>query len=237
MVSAVSYLNQHAQWFPPAHQALEEPNGLLAIGGDLSRDRLLHAYRNGIFPWFNPGDPILWWSPDPRAIFDLPAFVPPRSLKKCVRQNGWHFSVNLAFDEVIAACAEPRAKQDGTWISPDMQHAYQQLHRSGHAHSVEVWQGDILVGGLYGLALGGVFCGESMFHRVSNASKAAFWALACHFSKAGGRMIDAQVPNDHLLRLGAQMVPRMTFLERLHALRDRPMPDAIWQPARYEFDV
>ncbi len=220
MVSAVSYLNQHAQWFPPAHQALEEPNGLLAIGGDLSCDRLLHAYRNGIFPWFNPGDPILWWSPDPRAVFDAPDFVPPRSLKKAVRQQGWQFSINLAFDEVIVACAAPRAKQDGTWISPDMQYAYRQLHRRGHAHSIEVWQGQTLVGGLYGLALGGVFCGESMFHRASNASKAAFWALSSHFSRAGGQMIDAQVPNDHLLSLGARMVPRMQFLERLHALRD-----------------
>ncbi|MBY6185596.1 leucyl/phenylalanyl-tRNA--protein transferase [Marinobacter hydrocarbonoclasticus] len=237
MVSAVSYLNQHAQWFPPASQALEDPNGLLAIGGDLSPDRLLHAYRNGIFPWFNPGDPILWWSPDPRAVFDLPGPPPSRSLRKIIRQKGWQFSINHAFDRVIAACAEPRANQDGTWISPQMRQAYNALHRMGHAHSIEVWEGDELIGGLYGLCIGAVFCGESMFHRRSNASKAAFWALNQHFSHLGGKMIDAQVPNEHLIRLGAAMIPRARFLERLHALRDCPLSGNGWQPRRGDFDV
>jgi len=237
MVSAVSYLNQHAQWFPPAHQALDDPNGLLAIGGDLSPDRLLHAYRNGIFPWFNPGDPILWWSPNPRAVFDIYTLSPSRSLRKAVRQQGWQYSIDLAFDRVIAACAAPRNNQDGTWISEEMQHAYRRLHREGHAHSVEVWDGDELIGGLYGLAIGSLFCGESMFHTRSNASKAAFWALSSHLQKAGGRWIDAQVPNDHLMRLGAQLLPRQEFLSHLRALRDQPLPEDTWQSGRYAFDV
>ncbi|MBY5991685.1 leucyl/phenylalanyl-tRNA--protein transferase [Ferrimonas balearica] len=236
-MNAVSYLNQQAQWFPPAHQALEDPNGLLAIGGDLSQSRLLCAYRNGIFPWFNPGDPILWWSPDPRAVFDVSQMRPARSLKKAVRQGSWHFSVNQAFDEVITACAAPRADQEGTWIGPEMQQAYRDLHRSGHAHSIEVWDNDTLIGGLYGLAIGGVFCGESMFHRRSNASKAAFWALSEVLRGYGAALIDAQVPNDHLMRLGATLLERPAFLARLGQLRDKPVPASAWQPRQGAFDV
>lgn len=200
--------------FPPA--AAAEDNGLLAVGGDLSCERLLLAYSSGIFPWFSPGDPLLWWSPDPRCLLEFPNLHISRSLAKVLRQQRYRVSFNQAFAAVLAACAEDRERSgEGTWISQAMQAAYTELHRRGYAHSVECWQGEELVGGLYGLSLGRGFFGESMFHRRSDASKVAFVALA-HLLAAGGfAFLDCQLPTLHLTSLGASEVSRQQFLGRL----------------------
>lgn len=211
--------------FPDPAEALTQPAGLLAAGGDLSPARLLQAYRAGIFPWYSAGDPILWWSPDPRCIIVPERFQPSRSLRQRLRQDGWAISVDLAFASVIAACAEPRSYADDTWISPDIQAGYSALHHLGHAHSIEVWQHDKLVGGLYGMGTGRIFCGESMFSRVSDASKLAFWALMSLAREWRLPCIDCQLENEHLLRLGAFPVPRQDYLALLHAHRDQPAPD------------
>ncbi|MDX1454884.1 MAG: leucyl/phenylalanyl-tRNA--protein transferase [Gammaproteobacteria bacterium] len=204
--------------FPPPELAMTEPDGLLAAGGDLSPARLLAAYQRGIFPWFSEGQPILWWSPDPRAVI-LPAELRvSRSLRKKLRQRPFAFTVDSAFPAVIQACAEaPRPGQDGTWITPDMQAAYIELHRQGHAHSIEVWQEDSLVGGLYGLAIGKTFCGESMFSQATDASKAAFLLLVRELQARDFTLIDCQLDNPHLASLGCQLLPRAQFLARLHA--------------------
>ncbi|GAA5188139.1 leucyl/phenylalanyl-tRNA--protein transferase [Ferrimonas gelatinilytica] len=234
MLNAVEYLDHPDADFPSPQQALEEPNGLLAIGGDLSPGRLLHAYRNGIFPWFNDGDPILWWSPNPRAVFDLSSLKISRSTQRSARRGQWHYSVNQAFEAVIAACAEPRNGDPSTWICTPMRQAYLQLHRLGHAHSIEVWHQSRLIGGLYGVGVGGVFCGESMFHRCTDASKAAVWALSREAKVLGVELIDAQILNPHLIALGAQSVSRSQFLERLTQLRNRPVPWSNWRhPVRH----
>lgn len=204
--------------FPHPEEADE--NGIVAFGGDLSPSRLMLAYRSGIFPWYSAGDPILWWSPNPRLILNLDDFKLRRSLRKKLK----HFEVrfNTAFSEVIRCCAlTPRPGQDGTWLLPEMVEAYEALHAMGYAHSVEAWQGERLVGGLYGIEVGGVFCGESMFSHVSDASKAALAALVEHIKARGFEMIDAQVPTEHLKSLGAVEVDRDYFLERLYALRDK----------------
>jgi leucyl/phenylalanyl-tRNA--protein transferase len=206
--------------FPPVGNALAEPNGLLALGGDLSPARLLAAYRRGIFPWYSVGQPILWWSPDPRAVLYPEAIRVPRSLGKLLRQNRFQVRVDTAFDAVVRACAAPRAHQDGTWITDEMAEAYGRLHRLGAAHSIEAWQGGELVGGLYGVAMGEVFFGESMFSRVRDASKVALVALC----RLGFRLIDAQVPSEHLFRMGAVEIPRSRFLSQLAACCDRPLP-------------
>lgn len=201
--------------FPPIELALKEPDGLLCAGGDLSTDRLLRAYRRGIFPWFNAGEPILWWSPDPRCVFDLAELKPSRSLRRFTRQCGWSISADQDFERVIAACAAPRDGNPGTWISADMRAAYSALHQLGHAHSVEVWDGPRLVGGIYGIALGRVFFGESMFSACSNGSKIALFALARQLSDWGFVLIDGQVRNPHLLSLGAIEIPRRQFAHLL----------------------
>ena len=193
--------------FPEVECALQHPNGLLAVGGDLSSERLLHAYRQGIFPWFSEGQPILWWAPDPRAVL-LPGGIRiSRSLRKTLRQDCFTLSADAAFAEVIRQCAAPRDAGDGTWITPHMIDAYRRLHALGHARSIEVWQDTNLVGGLYGVALGRVFFGESMFSRARDASKTALVAL----TRLGYRLIDCQLPNAHLMSLGAQNVPRRWF--------------------------
>lgn len=204
--------------FPDPRQALESPNGLLAFGGDLSPARLLAAYANGIFPWYSEGDPLLWWSPDPRCLFATDAIHRSRSLLKFLRKCGWTWSVDRAFAEVMHACAGPRAGQDGTWITPDMLAAYAGLHALGHAHSLEVWDCGDLVGGLYGVQVGRMFSAESMFSRSRNASKVALLALARVLRERGSPWIDAQVPNPHLLRMGAQQVARPVFLRELARL-------------------
>ena len=209
-----------ADVFPPVSRALTEPNGLLALGGDLSPARLRVAYRRGIFPWFSEGQPILWWSPDPRAVLYPGDIRVSRSLRKVLRQERFEIRVDTAFDAVVQACAAPRASGDGTWITHDMATAYRRLHREGTAHCVETWQNGVLVGGLYGVALGGVFFGESMFSRVPDASKVALVALA----RMGFRLIDCQVPSEHLARMGAVEIPRTAFLAHLDTWCEVPGP-------------
>ncbi len=233
MTAALPWLDADSV-FPDPGQALAHPPGLLAAGGDLSPQRLLQAYRNGIFPWFSPGDPILWWSPDPRCVISPEHFQPSRSLRQRLRQGRWRFSVDRVFDEVIAACAAPRAYADGTWISPDIQAGYRALHALGHAHSLEVWQDDELVGGLYGVAVGRMFCGESMFSRRTDASKLAFWALMQLGRHWRLPLIDCQLENAHLLSLGAVICPRPDYLQALQQLRDQPSPD--WLEAEAVLD-
>jgi leucyl/phenylalanyl-tRNA--protein transferase len=205
--------------FPPVSSALREPNGLLAAGGDLQPERLLNAYRHGIFPWFSEGEPILWWSPAPRAVFHTDGVHLSRRDRRTLRGLGWTASADTRFADVIDACAHmPRAGQDGTWITDAMQAAYRELHRLGHAHSVEVVDGDGgLVGGLYGVAVGRMFYGESMVSLASGGSKAALAALAHRLRDWGWPVIDAQVENPHLARLGAETWPRARFMAALEA--------------------
>lgn len=215
----IPILDPVALAFPPVASALREPNGLLAVGGDLSPQRLAHAYAQGIFPWFSDGDPILWWSPDPRAVIFVDRLHISRSLRKFAKRGLYTYSINRTFSQVVRGCIEQRADTEGTWITDDMYHAYCQLHEQGLAHSVEVWQHDTLVGGLYGILQGQIFCGESMFHRADNASKLALLALVRHFEGAGLELIDCQVPNPHLSRLGAETIPRTQFLDYLNRFK------------------
>lgn len=198
--------------FPPTTQALEEPNGLLALGGDLRVDTLLRAYERGIFPWFNENQPLLWWTPDPRLVLDPAEFHLSRSLRKLLRRGHFEFSIDQAFAEVMTACADTlRPDQDGTWITDDILSAYHALHVAGHAHSIEVWHQGLLVGGLYGVNLGQAFFGESMFSHADNASKAAL-ALLCLLQDVHGiRLIDCQMETPHLLSLGARTLSRPDF--------------------------
>jgi leucyl/phenylalanyl-tRNA--protein transferase len=200
--------------FPPPE--LAEPEGLLAIGGDLTSERLLVAYRQGIFPWYEPGGPILWWSPDPRLVLLPTELRITRRLRRTIRQGRFQTRYNTAFSQVICACAEtPREHEDGTWITPEMQQAYIRLHELGHAHCMETWRDGRLVGGIYGVRVGRCFCGESMFHREADASKVALVALVDRLSNEGVNMIDCQVASEHLIRLGAREIPRARFLKFL----------------------
>jgi leucyl/phenylalanyl-tRNA--protein transferase len=214
--------------FPPAERALHEPAGLLAAGGDLSPARLLNAYRHGVFPWFSAGQPPLWWCPDPRMVFLTDAVRLSRRFRQQVRGTHWEVRADTTFEAVIAACAHaPRRGQDGTWITPAMQSAYCRLHRMGHAHSIEVFDGELLAGGLYGVAIGRMFFAESMFSGQSGGSKVALAALAQCLRGWGWPLIDAQVENPHLVSLGAQCWPRERFLEsvtRLGAAPEQPGP-------------
>ncbi len=209
------YCKPGLEAFPSLEQASED--GLLAVGGDLSPERLQCAYSLGVFPWFEEGQPILWWSPDPRCILYPEHFKTSRSLRKAVQRASFRVSYDLAFESVIAACAAPRDQHAGTWITPGMQDAYGKLHELGCAHSVEVWQGDELVGGLYGVSLGRVFYGESMFSRVSNASKFALKSLCEKLVSKNYKLIDCQLESEHLLSLGAQTVPRAQFIGEMDA--------------------
>ncbi|MGO4549882.1 leucyl/phenylalanyl-tRNA--protein transferase [Lysobacter sp. 2RAF19] len=199
--------------FPPVELALREPDGLLAVGGDLAVPRLLAAYRHGIFPWFSAGQPILWWSPDPRMVFRTDGGVRLSSkFRRQLRGSSWVVRADTRFAAVIDACATaPRPGQRGTWIVPVMRRAYVALHEQGHAHSIEVFDGDRLVGGLYGVSIGGMFFAESMYSAVSGGSKVALAALAHRLHEWGWPLIDAQVENDHLLSLGGQRLPRDAF--------------------------
>lgn len=199
--------------FPPVHHA---ESGLLAVGGDLSEERLLLAYRSGIFPWYSRGEPILWWSPDPRMILLPEEFHCSRSLKRAIKQQRFEVTLDRAFPDVIRACGNtPRPRQDGTWITTEMEAAYNHLHGRGHAHSVECWQDGALAGGLYGVALAGAFFGESMFSHRDNASKVAMYALVYAAMAWGITLIDCQVANPHLARLGAREVSRPIFRQVL----------------------
>ncbi len=204
---------QHANTpFPDVSLAEREPDGLLAVGGDLSVDRLISAYRQGIFPWFSDGDPILWWSPDPRTVLIPSQLRVSRSLCKTLRRGTLGVTMDRDFDAVIEACAGPRAGGDGTWLLPEMIAAYQRLHRQGWAHSVEVWREGDLVGGLYGVAVGAVFFGESMFTRASDASKIALVHLCQTLGHWGFQLIDCQVVTQHIIRMGAVQIPRASFI-------------------------
>lgn len=217
------------QAFPPVNKALSDPNGLLAIGGCLSAPRLLNAYRSGVFPWFNPGEPILWWSPSPRLVLFPSQLHISRSLAKKLRKNEFAITLDHCFLRVMQACAKPRRNEAGTWISPDMLKAYMGLHQQGAAHSIEVWQGRQLVGGLYGVAIGQVFFGESMFHTVADASKVALVYLAQYLLAWGFKLIDCQVRTEHLSSMGAQEIDRQQFMKLLNDYCDlSPQPNA-WQ--------
>lgn len=218
--------------FPPVETALDEPNGLLCAGGDLAPERLLEAYRRGIFPWFSAGQPILWWSPDPRTVLYPDELKVSRSLAKTLRNRGYLTSIDRAFGEVIEHCADPALRPEGTWITAQMKNAYRRLHDLGYAHSVETWDGSRLVGGLYGVALGRVFFGESMFSTARDASKVALCALAQTLRERGYRLVDCQVASEHLASLGARSLPRAEFLRELaSAIAGTPAPDASWRDA------
>lgn len=221
--------------FPDVSEALREPDGLLAVGGDLSAARLINAYRHGIFPWYSDGDPILWWSPDPRTVLIPQTLRQSRSLRKLLRRRILGVTMDRDFAAVIKACAEPREPGGGTWLVPEMISAYRALHVRGIAHSVEVWQDERLVGGLYGVAIGGVFFGESMFSRVSSASKVALVHLCERLGNWGFGMIDCQVLTTHLIRMGATQVRRAHFIQMLEALRDQPSPAGSWDDGRLSF--
>lgn len=205
----------HPELFPDVERALRDPNGLLAAGGDLSQQRLLAAYRRGIFPWYSQGEPILWWSPDPRAVLHPSAIRISRSLRKTLNKRAFDVTLDRAFAAVLRACAGPRHGASGTWITSELFEAFCQLHEAGHAHSVECWQDDQLVGGLYGLAIGKVFFGESMFSRVTDASKVALVHLAWQLQRWGFGVIDCQVSSAHLSSLGAVDIPRRDFVRLL----------------------
>ncbi|WP_263142001.1 leucyl/phenylalanyl-tRNA--protein transferase [Pseudomonas sp. RIT-PI-AD] len=218
----LTWLKRDAYEFPPLEQAMRQPNGLLAAGGDLSAERLYRAYRHGCFPWFEAGQPILWWSPDPRTVLFPQELHISRSLGKCLRQARYRVTFDQAFPRVIAACAAPRTYADGTWITPEMQSAYIELHRRDLAHSVEVWREQELVGGLYGLAIGQLYFGESMFSRADNASKVGFVTLVEHLQAWGFVLIDCQMPTGHLISLGARSISRGEFGTYLHRHLDLP---------------
>jgi leucyl/phenylalanyl-tRNA---protein transferase len=217
-----------ADRFPPASQALTEPNGLLAAGGDLNPKRLLAAYRRGIFPWYEEGQPILWWSPDPRAVLRPEDVKVSRSLRRSLNKGGFELKIDDSFEAVVAACAEPRRYTDATWITRDMAAAYTRLHRMGWAHSFESWRDGELVGGLYGVAIGRVFFGESMFTRVTDASKVAFVRLAEQLRARSFRLIDCQVASAHVASLGATTVSRASFLALLDEYCERPGDPERW---------
>lgn len=215
--------------FPPAHRALREPDGLLAMGGDLHPQRLLNAYRAGIFPWYGEEQPILWWSPATRCVFDTATFRLSARTRRTLRKSAWQVTADRDFAAVIDTCAQiPRHEQAGTWITPDMRGAYIALHRAGHAHSIEVRDGERLVGGLYGVRIGRMFFAESMFSAVSGGSKAALAALAQRLAQWQWPLIDAQLDNPHLRLLGAHLLPRAQFL---HALA--PLVAANPEPAAF----
>jgi leucyl/phenylalanyl-tRNA--protein transferase len=223
------------QAFPSPERALKEPNGLLAVGGSLSIARLELAYRRGIFPWYGEGDPILWWSPDPRLVLFPGDLRISRSLRKTLRRRIFQFSFDRAFGAVIRACAVPRGKSEGTWLSADMRSAYVAFHRAGFAHSFEAWQDGCLVGGLYGVAMGRIFYGESMFHRVTDASKATLaFAVAC-LSSWNYRLIDCQVYSSHLASLGAITIPRSEFLALVSDYSQMSLNPEAWRQAPRDF--
>lgn len=217
--------------FPPVESALAEPDGLLCFGGDLGPARLLEAYRRGIFPWFSEGQPILWWSPDPRTVLYPPEFKVSRSLAKVMRNRGYTVTLDRAFGRVMEQCADPTLRPEGTWICPQMLAAYQGLHELGYAHSFETWDGDRLVGGLYGIALGRVFFGESMFSLERDASKVAMHALVQRMLERGGCLIDCQVASTHLESLGARSIPRRQFVREIDDAIADLLPDPAWREA------
>ncbi|MEO8486594.1 MAG: leucyl/phenylalanyl-tRNA--protein transferase [Betaproteobacteria bacterium] len=219
--------------FPPLERALSDPNGLLAAGGSLAPERLVDAYRRGIFPWYSRGEPVLWWSPDPRMVLFTTEFRVRRSLAKRLRHHRYEIRIDTAFERVIASCAEPRAGQEGTWIVSPMVEAYVELHRRGVAHSVEAWLDGELAGGLYGLAIGRVFFGESMYARAPDASKIALVHLAAKLARDGVPLIDCQQETAHLAGFGARPIPRRAFAALLSELIHSEAPPAPWIAGRW----
>ncbi|MGI1677833.1 MAG: leucyl/phenylalanyl-tRNA--protein transferase [Cellvibrionaceae bacterium] len=216
-MTQLPWLNQSTLEFPPIENALQDPNGLLAAGGDLSAQRLVEAYRRGIFPWYEDDQPILWWSPDPRLVLVPDEIHISKSMTKILRKGEFRVTADLAFEDVICACSDiKREGQRGTWIIDEMVEAYINLHDLGYAHSIEVWKGSKLVGGLYGIAIGAAFFGESMFSEVSNASKIALIALSQDLSHRGYRVIDCQMETEHLKSMGAKVVSRIEFKSLLN---------------------
>jgi len=211
--------------FPPVERALRNPNGLLAAGAGLSVERLLDAYRRGVFPWYSGAEPVLWWSPDPRMVLYCDELKVSRSLAKSLRNKGYELRIDSAFAEVLEGCA---SRAEGTWLGPDMQAAYLRLHRAGYAHSFETWLGHDLVGGLYGVAIGRMFYGESMFSRSTDASKVALARLVSHLRDKGFPLIDCQMHSPLLAALGACEIPRREFLRALAALVNYPEPPGNW---------
>lgn len=224
----LTWLRADSLDFPPVEQAFDDPPGLLAAGGDLRPERLLAAYARGIFPWYDDDSPILWWSPDPRMVLRPSDIHVSRSLAKLIRQNQCRVTMDTAFIDVIRHCAALRADREGTWITDEMQAAYTELHRQGHAHSVEVWHDDQLLGGLYGIAMGQLFFGESMFSLAPNMSKIAFVALARQLECWDFALIDCQMPTDHLQTLGATAMSKADFQKILRQWRDGASPPSPW---------
>lgn len=218
--------------FPDLGSALVDPDGLLAMGGDLSTQRIIAAYRNAIFPWFSGDQPILWWSPSQRATLKPSDVHISKSMKKSIAKNDFSISINVAFSDVIEACAAPRKDQDETWISERMIDAYNKLHQRGVAHSVEVWSDNVLIGGLYGVCIGSLFCGESMFSKQKNASKIAFIALCQHFCRFQGLLIDCQMLTAHLQRFGVRETSRADFLNSLNRYKDTVVDKDCWAQQR-----
>jgi leucyl/phenylalanyl-tRNA--protein transferase len=228
MTTVITWLTDNDD-FPPVEQALTEPNGLLAAGDSIPSSRLLAAYRRGIFPWYSDQQPVLWWSPDPRMVLFPSEFRMPRSLAKRLRRRDYEIRVDTAFTEVMRGCAMPRSDEAGTWITLDIIAAYSELHRLGHAHSVETWIDGELAGGLYGVSLGRAFYGESMFARVSDASKIAFAHLVHQLARWQFGMIDCQMNTAHLARFGAREISRAEFSRKLTELVNYPRPAVSWQ--------
>ncbi len=221
-------LTADKSFFPDISSALQDPDGLLAIGGDLSAERIITAYSKGIFPWFSEGEPILWWSPSTRAVIKPTCCHISKSMKRLLKKHPFTVTINHAFAQVIRHCAERREAQSETWITNSMIDAYSRLHQQGVAHSLEVWQAGKLVGGLYGICIGSLFCGESMFSKVSNSSKVAFIALNQHLSRFQGTLIDCQMPTAHLASLGVKTLPRQAFIEFLQTARDAKLKAGCW---------
>ena len=223
-MKVIATLAPGATGFPPPSQALEDPNGLLAVGGDLSVETLVAAYRQGIFPWYSAPQPLLWWCPDPRCVIAPASFRPSRSLRRRMKRQDFTLAVNRDFPAVIRACQVVTGK-DGTWITPEMEAAYLRLHKAGWAHSIECYMEGQLAGGLYGVAIGRLFCGESMFHRQPDASKIAFAHLMALMAGQGAPLVDCQIPNPHLLSLGAALIPRDQYLATARAAAAQPPMD------------
>ena len=215
----------NADPFPPVEQALKNPNGLLAAGGDLSVPRLLEAYRRGVFPWYSAAEPILWWSPDPRMVLHCDELKVSRSLAKSMRNKGYDVRIDTAFERVLAGCAD---REEGTWLGRGMRAAYLALHRAGHAHSFETWRDADLVGGLYGVAVGRMFFGESMFSRATDASKVALVVLVQELKRRSIPLIDCQMHTPLLASLGGREIPRRTFLRALSPLVNYPQQPELW---------
>ena len=221
--------DQPDQAFPPTQKALKDPNGLLAVGGCLSTTRLLNAYRHGIFPWYSDDEPILWWSPDPRLVLFPEQLNVSQSLRKTLKKQKYTVTIDQAFTQVIKACAQPRQAESGTWITDDIENAYSDLHELGVAHSAEAWLDGVLVGGLYGVAIGQVFFGESMFNTATDASKVAFATLVAKLKSWDYKLIDCQVHSAHLASLGAVEIDRTEFNHLIKQYGEQPVNPLAWQ--------